>query len=62
MIEYVGTSTNREAVMCVDQQERATDARGGVSHIGDVLRELLEQYPVRLPEAELQAAEEPLAV
>jgi hypothetical protein len=62
LVEYVGTSSNREAVMCVDEEERAIDRQGGVSHIGDVLEELLEQYPVQLPEAELQAVEEPLAV
>jgi hypothetical protein len=62
LVEYVGTSTNREAVMCVDEAERVTDRQSGVSHIGDVLKELLDPSPIRLPEVELQAVEEPLAV
>ena len=48
--------------MCVDEQERATDRQGGVRHIGDVLKELLERYAVPRPEVELQTVEEPVAV
>ena len=48
--------------MCVDEQERATDRQGGVSHIGDVLKELLERYPVPRPEAEFETVEEPVPV
>ena len=64
-IEFAWAGTNGEAVMCDDEEEKAerpTDRRGGLSHIGDVLEELLAEVPIRLAEIEPQAIEEPVAV
>ena len=48
--------------MCEDESERPADRRGGLSHISDVLEELLAEVPIRLAEIEPQAIEEPVAV
>lgn len=45
-----------------ERTERPTDRRGGLSHISDVLEELLAEAPIRLAEIEPRAIEEPVAV
>ncbi len=49
-----------EAEPC--SEDRQPDQPRGPCHIRDLLEELLAQYPVRLPESELQAIEDPVAV